>query len=654
MRRSPPLLAIWLALIFVFHSPLAERATTQQRAIEITSPHGRIASTGPVRIVAQIRAEHAELVAVVRFFVDEALVGEDKDGPIYAAQWDDKNPFAPATIRAEAVGEAGVIGLDSVTLPALDLTDESEVASVLLDISVLDEDGRYVRGLAREHFQVFEDGTPQGIDLLDVTTVPTTHTLLVDTSNSMSYRFDFVRRAVRRLGSTMKPGDQMVVVPFAASLGAMTGPTADLTAVASAIEILRSEGGTAIADAVIAAGDALQYMDGRHIFVLFTDGYDEHSDAPLEQAIEAVRRLHGTLYTVGISGAAGISIKGREGLKALAAGTGGKAFFPTRDEELPTVHDRVSADVASRYLLTYTPTNQDRDGMWRSIQVRTGNPALTVHTREGYFAAAPLPIKPTLEFVARNRARRPVAINPSDLMVFEDGVEQTVTSFQEAVAPVSIVMALDKSGSMRQEEEAVKGAAAAFIDALRPEDALGVLGFSDGAEWLADIAAYRTWSRHAINQYKTIGGTALYDGIGLALERLSTVKGRRAIVLLSDGRDENNPGTAPGSKLTAADIFEQLSKTDIAIYVIGLGKGIDRGFLEKLASVTNGEAYFPSDVSMLADDYRRVIEDLRRRYIIGYTSTNSKRDGKWRQVELMSKTDGLVFASKGGYLAPSK
>lgn len=654
MRSSSPHVAVFLALICLVHAPLFDRADAQERPIEITSPHGRIASTGPVRIVAQIRAEHAERVSLVRFFVDETLVGEDKDGPIYAVAWEDKNPFAPATIRAEAVGPEGVLGLDSVTLPALDITDESEVASVLLDISVLDEEGRYVRGLTRDHFQVYEDDKSQTIDLLDAMTVPTTHTLLVDTSNSMSYRFDFVRRAARRLGSTMKPGDQMVVVPFAAAMGAMTGPTSNLAAVSSAIETMRSGGGTAIADAIIAAGDALQHMDGRHIFVLFTDGYDEHSNARFEEAMEAVRRLHGTLYTVGISGAAGISIKGRAALKALAEGTGGKAFFPTRDEELPIVHDRVAADVASRYLLTYTPTNQDRDGLWRSVQVRLGNQALTVRTREGYFATAPPPIKPTLEFVVRDRSRRPVAINPSDLMVFEDGVEQTVTNFQEAVAPVSIVMALDKSGSMRQDEEAVKVAAGAFIDALRPEDALGVLGFSDGAEWLADLAPYRTWSRHAITQYKTSGGTALYDGIGLALERLSTVKGRRAIVLLSDGRDENNPGTAPGSKLTAADIFEQLSKTDVAIYAIGLGKGIDRPFLEKLASVTNGEAYFQSDVSMLAVEYRRVVEDLRRRYIVGYTSTNSKRDGKWRQIELMSKTDGLVFASKGGYGAPSK
>jgi len=630
----------------------------QAPIVQITSPQGRIPSTGPVRIVAQIRAatESAPETAIdgVRFFVDDVLVGEDREGPVYAVQWADKNPFAPVSIRAEAVRGEASIAVDTVNLPALDLTDESRVASVLLDVSVLDEQGRYVRELTRDHFAVYEDGNPQTIELMDAALVPTTHTLLVDTSNSMSYRFDFVRRVARKMGSSMKPNDQMVVLPFASTLGPMTGPTTDLNTIAGAVESLQSKGGTAIADAIIATSERLESLDGRHIIVLITDGYDEQSQSRFDEAMEAVKRLHGTLYTIGINGAAGVSIRGREALKSLAVGTGGKAFFPSRDEELPQVHDKVAADIASRYLLTYTPTNQERDGAWRKVQVVTGNPTLTVKTREGYFAAAPPPVRPTLEFVARDTNHRPVAINASDLMIVEDGVELKVTSFQEAVAPVSLVVALDKSGSMRGEETEVKTAANAFIDALRPEDALGVLGFADGAEWLADVAPYRTWSRHAVDQYKTGGGTALYDGIGLALDRLDGVKGRRAIVVMTDGKDEDNPGKGPGSKLTFTEIINRLSQTDVAIYAIGLGKGVDRPTLEQLSNITNGEAYFPSDVSKLSEEYRRVVEDLRRRYIVGYVSTNSKRDGKWRTVELKSRIDGLVIASRGGYEAPSR
>ena len=131
-------------------------------------------------------------------------------------------------------------------------------------------------------------------------------------------------------------------------------------------------------------------------------------------------------------------------------------------------------------------------------------------------------------------------------------------------------------------------------------------------------------------------------------------KGRRAVVVMTDGRDENNPGTAPGSKLTFDEIVQRLSQTNVTVYAIGLGAKVDRTTLERLAEVTTGEAYFPADVSMLAEEFRRVTEDLRRRYIVGYTSSNSKHDGKWRTVELKSRTEGIVFTSKGGYEAPAK
>lgn len=657
MIRVPARALVRLAAIAALSLSIGGSSQAQAPTIDITSPLGRIASAGAVRIVAQLRAEGEGSVipvSAVRFFVDDTPVGEDAEGPVYAVEWADANPFTPVTIRAEAVGLDGLIGIDTVTLPALDVTDETSVASVLLDVAVMDSEGRYVHNLSRDSFSLYEDGALQTLDLVDATVMPTTHTLLVDTSQSMSYRFDFVRRAARRLGSAMREHDHMVVLPFAKTLGPITGPTNDLHTVASAVETMNSKGGTAIVDAILGASERLQHLEGRHIIVLITDGYDEHSEGSVEEAVDALRRRHTTLYTVGIGGAAGISIRGRAALKELADKTGGKAFFPHRDEELPVVHDRVAADVASKYLLTYTPTNQERDGQWRQVQVVTGDPTHTLRTRDGYFAAAPIPIRPTLEFTARDANRRLLTVDASNLIVIEDGVEQTVTDFQEASEPVSIVMALDKSGSMRQEEEAVKAAASSFIDSLRAEDKLGVVGFSEGAEMLADVAAYRTWSRHAISQYRTNGGTALYDGLGLSLERLEAVKGRRAIVVMTDGRDENNPGTAPGSVLTLDEIIKKLTETNVTIYAIGLGAKVDRATLERLAEVTNGEAYFPADVSTLAAEFRRVTEDLRRRYLVSYTSTNSKHDGKWRTVELRSRTEGLIFTSKGGYEAPAR
>jgi Ca-activated chloride channel family protein len=132
------------------------------------------------------------------------------------------------------------------------------------------------------------------------------------------------------------------------------------------------------------------------------------------------------------------------------------------------------------------------------------------------------------------------------------------------------------------------------------------------------------------------------------------VEGRRAVVVMSDGRDENNPGTAPGSKRTFDDVLAVLKDSDALVYTIGLGPNVDRTPLETLARSSGGESYFPLDVTTLAGEFQRVLEDLRRRYVISYTSTNPMRDGAWRKVEISAKREGIVIESKGGYFAPNK
>ena len=98
--------------------------------------------------------------------------------------------------------------------------------------------------------------------------------------------------------------------------------------------------------------------------------------------------------------------------------------------------------------------------------------------------------------------------------------------------------------------------------------------------------------------------------------RLKRTEGRKVVVLLSDGHDENNPGTGPGSARTQDDVFAALRETNTMIYPIGLGPRADRELLERLAAESGGVAFFPEDVSSLRGDYGRVVEDLRRRYVV--------------------------------------
>ena len=139
------------------------------------------------------------------------------------------------------------------------------------------------------------------------------------------------------------------------------------------------------------------------MLVLLTDGYDEHSVATRDDAVRAVQRSGATAYVIGIGGVAGISLKGEALLKGFAEATGGRAFFPYRESELPVVHDQRRRRRRHRYLLTYTPTNQRVDGTWRAIALATADPALNVRAKPGYFAPKPPPVRPTLEFTVDRR-----------------------------------------------------------------------------------------------------------------------------------------------------------------------------------------------------------------------------------------------------------
>jgi VWFA-related protein len=124
---------------------------------------------------------------------------------------------------------------------------------------------------------------------------------------------------------------------------------------------------------------------------------------------------------------------------------------------------------------------------------------------------------------------------------------------------------------------------------------------------------------------------------------------------MTDGRDENNPGTAPGSKRTFADVLRHQKDTQATIFGIALGTKVDTGPLEELASVSGGQAFFPAEVSELDREFKRVLEDLRRRYVVSYTSTHIRRDGEWRDVEVRVKErPDAEVRSTGGYFAPAR
>ena len=232
---------------------------------------------------------------------------------------------------------------------------------------------------------------------------------------------------------------------------------------------------------------------------------------------------------------------------------------------------------------------------------------------------------------------------------------QKLETFQEASQPVSIVLTLDSSGSMKKKEADLVDSAREFIDALRPQDRLALVLFADRPVFAFDLSNNREYAKNALADYRANGGTALYDAVADSLIRLKRADGRRVVVVMTDGRDENNPGTAPGSVRKPDDVAKLIQDTGALVFGIGLGTNVDRGSLQQFADLSGGRAFFPTKISELAGEFRRVVDDLRRRYVVGYTSSSIQRDGSWRNVEIRLKSHpDARIKTPGGYFAPAK
>ena len=620
--------------------------------IKITSPLGRSGLPGNIRIVARVDAPPTAQPVLVTFSIDGKALATDTDGAPYEAIWVDENPFEEREIMAEATFADGQDVLDIVNLKPLEITEAADVSSVAVEATVVDAAGHFVTGLDSSDFVLREDGSTETVDFFRQQREPALFTLLVDSSHSMAIRADAVRAAARRFLDAIAPDDQVVVAPFSKTITSITGPTTDHSTVLQAIAAIKPEGGTAILDAL---GEAVQHLApvaGRRALVLITDGYDEHSQSQIDTALTALNASGVPVYVIGFGGIAGISLNGEKLLNTLSGETGGRAWFPRDEPQLGKAYETIASEVQHRYFLTYTPQNQRRDGTWRKISVEVDRPGLKVRARAGYTAPKAPPVHPVIEFTAIGAAQQPAVVTKDDLLVIEDGVDQEIETFEEAVEPVTVVLALDGSGSMKKAATQAQAAARDFVNALRPEDRIAMISFADKSVLVQAPTEKRDETLKAIDGYVAAGGTALNDALYDSLSQVAKVEGRRAIVVVTDGRDENAKSTGPGSVQTWEDVLQAVGQTEATIYAIGIGTKVDRSRLQTLADKSGGAAYFPADVTSLAASYQKIVDELRRRYVIGYQSTNSERNGRWRKLDIRTQDGKTLIRSRGGYYAP--
>jgi len=269
-----------------------------------------------------------------------------------------------------------------------------EVPRVSMAYSVTDKKGRFVTGLAKEDFDVLENGKPQTIaEFTAEPTLPLRVAVLIDTSNSIRERFRFEQDAASQfLGEVLRSSvDKAMVVSFDSTAETACPLTDDTGKLANAINGLRPGGGTAMYDALRFASDRLGQEQPsyqfRRIIVIVSDGEDNQSRATRDQALEGAQVADTVIYAISTNNLGQGDTDGDKVLKYFTSQTGGKAFFPFQVEDLSQSFDVIAEEVRHQYNIVYRPEPLINDGQFHHVEIRVrGHKELTVRARSGYYA----------------------------------------------------------------------------------------------------------------------------------------------------------------------------------------------------------------------------------------------------------------------------
>ena len=252
-------------------------------------------------------------------------------------------------------------------------------------------------------------------------------------------------------------------------------------------------------------------------------------------------------------------------------------------------------------------------------------------------------------------------LNQEDFEVYEDGALQTITLFNREQQPIALAVLLDTSASMDERLATAQEAAVGFAKRLKPKDAMEVIDFNSQPHILQTFTSDQGALEKAIRSTTANGSTALYNAVYISLKELKKVKAasadeirRQAIVLLSDGDDTS-------SLIEFEEVLDLAKRSETAIYSIGLRQGeIGRRefkeaefVLKQLANETGGRAYFVTDARELPKIYQAIWDELSSQYSIAYSSSNPKRDGAWRRVQVRLLRPNTTGRTKLGYYGPT-
>ncbi|MCS6885328.1 MAG: VWA domain-containing protein [Acidobacteriota bacterium] len=243
-----------------------------------------------------------------------------------------------------------------------------------------------------------------------------------------------------------------------------------------------------------------------------------------------------------------------------------------------------------------------------------------------------------------------------DFEILEDGVRQEINLFGHSdTVPLRMAVLIDLSLSVKPRLKFQKEAAEKFFKSvLRPTDTAALFSFNHDVTLEQDFTSDKKALISALKRLKSGGGTALYDAIYLAAQRLSrSTSGRRVMVILSDGINTV-------SKTTLDAALRMTERAEAVIYGIYTVNRLPEeptvvageNLLKQLCERTGGQVFFPSDSYVLEEVFEQLSQVLRAQYLISFYSNSERNDGSYRRIEVQVKDPTLKVRSRAGYYAP--
>jgi Ca-activated chloride channel family protein len=276
----------------------------------------------------------------------------------------------------------------------VDAEDVVRINSNLVTVpaSVLDAQGRPVTDLKLEDFELRVDGQPKPITELGSSETPVILALLFDNSSSLTAAREFEKHAaIRFFRSVIRPVDQAAIYSVSTYPVLEQPLTGDVRTLVRTIERFgKPEGATALFDAVVQAANYLRpFQQGRKVIVIVSDGSDTISDIDFDSALQRAQAADCQIYAVQtghIENANLRDLAAERRLQDFSGQTGGAVYAPRGTSELDAAFAQISADLAQQYVLSYYPSDERRDNLFRTISVRViTRPNLRVRARKGYY-----------------------------------------------------------------------------------------------------------------------------------------------------------------------------------------------------------------------------------------------------------------------------